>query len=192
MSRVLILTLVCMLSSALPLQALETAPRITDRELIEILTELKEGQKRLELQITNLQREMDKRFEAVDKRFDAVDKRFEAVDKRFEAVDKRFEAVDKRFEEVNQRFEMMNNLIIGILTAFAGIVAATISFALWDRRTMIRPFETKVKHIEDRQDALETEMLSDRKKFHQFVEAFRTLAQTDTNVAKVLKSFSLM
>ena len=45
--------------------AVEVAPRITDREIIERLTRLEEGQ-------TALMREMNQRFESMDKRFDMV------------------------------------------------------------------------------------------------------------------------
>ncbi len=113
--------------------------------------------------------QIDKRFEQIDKRFEQVDKRFEQVDKRiselredmnkrFELVDKRFQQVDRRFEELRQdmnsrfaqvdkRFEAMQNLMMAIIGAFAAIVAVTIGFAIWDRRTMIRPFEFQMKEI---------------------------------------------
>jgi len=80
-----------------------------------------------------------------------MEKRFE---QRFEQIDKRFlellEDMNKRFEQVDNRFgEMMT--YIGILAAiFAAITVGTISFALWDRRTMIRPFETKVSELDKR------------------------------------------
>ena len=45
--------------------AFETAPRISDREIVERLTRLEEGQK-------SLRSEMNSRFEAVDKRFDTL------------------------------------------------------------------------------------------------------------------------
>jgi len=59
--------------------AVEVAPRISDREIIESLTELKAGQKALEAR-------MDQRFEAVDQRFETVDKRFEAVNQQFDRL----------------------------------------------------------------------------------------------------------
>ena len=115
---------------------------------------------------------IDKRFEQVDRRFEQVDKRFtemredmnerfeqvdrrftemrEDMNERFEQVDKRFEQVDKRFEQVNNRFEEIMTFI-GILAAlFGAITLGTISFALWDRKTMIRPFETKVAKLTDK------------------------------------------
>jgi len=98
---------------------IEVAPRITDKEIIERLTRLEEGQK-------SILREIDKRFEAIDKRFETIDRRFEAIDR---------------------RFDQLNNLIIGIIGAFSAIVAVTIGFAIWDRRSMIRPFEDKVEEL---------------------------------------------
>ena len=56
--------------------AVEVAPRISDREIIESLTELKAGQKALEAR-------MDHRFEAFQQQ---IDQRFEAVDKQFDKL----------------------------------------------------------------------------------------------------------
>ena len=69
------------------------------------------------------------------------------MEKRF---DQRFDQIDKRFEQVDKRFgDMMT--FIGILAAvFAAITVGTISFAFWDRKTMIRPFETKVAELDKR------------------------------------------
>jgi len=50
----------------------------------------------------------NKRFEDMQK---YMEKRFEAVDKRFEDINKRFEAIDRRFEDVNKRFEDMRYYI---------------------------------------------------------------------------------
>jgi len=79
----------------------------------------------------------------------------------------------------------MFQLALGILGAFAAIVAATIGFALWDRRTMIRPFESKVKAIED-------ELAENRENLHSLLEALRSLGQSDEKVAEVLRQFRLL
>lgn len=125
---------ICLLL-AIPAHAVDVAPRITDREIIEGLTDLKGRSKHLEIKMDerfdavnqrfeSLESTMDKRFDAVnqrfeslestmDERFDAVDQRFESleskVDERFNAVNQRFEAVDQRFESVNQRFESLES-----------------------------------------------------------------------------------
>ena len=76
-----------------------------------------------------------------------VDRRFEQVDKRFEQVDKRFEQVDKRFEQLERRIDDLVNFLWILSGIFVSITGVTIGFALWDRRTMVRPFEEKVKRI---------------------------------------------
>jgi len=125
----------------------------------------------------------------LDERLNQVDKRFEQVDKRFEQVDKRFEQTDKRFaelrEDMNKRFETMQDLMIAIIGAFAAVVAVTIGFAIWDRRTMIRPFEREVREIND-------SILQDRKRLETMLEALRRKAATDQELASILKNFSLM
>mgnify|MGYP001561041286 CR=1 FL=1 len=120
--------------------AAEAAP---NREVVERLIKLEEGQKAI-------LREMDKRFEAVDKRLD-----------------------------------QMINIFIAIVAAFSAIVATTVSFAIWDRRTMIRPFETKVKKIED-------EITENRNRLNDLLTAFKTLGKSDKKVAEILKRFNLL
>ena len=125
----------------------------------------------------------------LDERLNQIDKRFEQIEKRFEQIDKRFEQVDIRMrelrEDINKRFESLTQIMIGIIGAFAAIVAVTISFALWDRRTMIRPFESKVKEIEDN-------ILKDRKRVSALIKILKEMAEEDPKLASLLKNFSLL
>ena len=129
---------------------------------------------------------IEQRLDAMEKRFE---QRFEQVDKRFEQVDKRFEDLradmNARFEQVDKRFEQQHNTIMMLIGVFTAITAATIGFALWDRRTMIRPFETKVKEIETNMDTLKTSNKN-------LIESLRELAKTDTRLAEILKQFNLL
>ena len=119
--------------------------------------------------------EMDKRF--VDLRED-MNKRFEQVDKRFEQVDKRFEQVDKRFGE------MMS--YIGILAAlFAAITVGTISFALWDRRSMIRPFESKVAD-------LDKSIMDNKEKYESLITVLKDYASKNKKLADILQQYNLL
>lgn len=52
-----------------PVQAVERAPRISDREIIESLVELKG-------RIDHLEVKIDERFDAVNQRFESIDKQF--------------------------------------------------------------------------------------------------------------------
>ncbi len=111
------------------------------------------------------------------------------MDKRFEQVDKRFvelrEDMNKRFEQVDKRFEQNMNYMWMLVVVFIGITAVTIGFAIWDRRTMVKPFEVRVKDIEE-------ELVKDRERLHKFVEAFKVLANKDEKVAEVLKELKLL
>ena len=82
--------------------------------------------------------------ESVDKRFEQIDKRFEQVDKRFEDIDKRFEQVDKRFEDVHKRLDLITRFMEILAAVFTAIAVATIGFAIWDRRTALKPVEQKI------------------------------------------------
>ncbi|WP_353683551.1 hypothetical protein V4D30_06635 [Thermodesulfovibrio sp. 3907-1M] len=107
------------------------------------------------------------------------------IEKRFEQIDKRFEQIDKRFEQIDKRFEQIITFMWMLVAIFTGITSATIGFAIWDRRTMIKPFETKTRIIEE-------EINRDREKLNSVVEAFRNLAKTDEKVAEVLKRLNLL
>ena len=56
-------------------RAVVTAPRISDREIIEKLAELKAGQEG-----------MNKRFDDMNKRFDDMNKRFDDMNRRFDTL----------------------------------------------------------------------------------------------------------
>ena len=138
----------------------EQAPRISDREIIEALAELKAGQQALH-----------QRFEQVDKRFEQVDKRFEQVDKRFEELRGDMNA---RFEQVDKRLDQMISLFIGIIATFAGIVVGTIGFAVWDRRSALRPALERSDALSVREERIE--------------RVLREYAREDPRLAQILES----
>jgi predicted PurR-regulated permease PerM len=155
--------------------AVEIAPRISDREIIERLTRLEEGQKHLE---TSLGAKIQANAEATLQLRNDMNAQFERIDTQFARVDTQFERIGDQF---NRQFQ----LTLGILGAFAAIVAATIGFALWDRRTMLRPVESKVKTIE-------AELSQNHQQLHALLEALRSLGHTDEQVANVLRQFHLL
>lgn len=163
---------VALLLVAPPLaNAVEVAPRISDREIIESLTELKVGQKALEAR-------MDQRFEAIDQRFEAFQQQ---IDQRFEAVDRRFEAIDQQLDKI---WALMLVMIAGIF--------GLIGYIVWDRKTALRPVEQRIM-------ALEAEFHRDLEIQHEdgsrltrLVKVLREMAKSDEKLANVLRSFSLL
>ena len=167
--------LASLFAAALPAIAVETAPRISDREIIESLADLKAGQKALEARV-------DQRFEAFQNQ---IDQRFEAsqqqIDQRFEAVDQRFEAVDRQLDNI---WTLMLVMIAGIF--------GLIGYIVWDRKTALRPVEQRIM-------ALEAEFHRDLEIQHEdgsrltrLVKVLREMAKSDEKLANVLRNFSLL
>ena len=129
--------------------------------------------------------ELSVRVDELEKRmvqgFENVDKRFEQVDKRFEQVDKRFEQVDKRFEQVNNRFGDMFNYFYILTGIFTAIMVASIGFAFWDRRTVIRQARKEAVEFIEREGVT-----------RRMLQALQTAAQEDEALAKAMRSHHLL
>jgi predicted PurR-regulated permease PerM len=177
MSRVVSLfsVLLVLLTPALS-NAIETAPPLSDREVIERLTRLEEGQKVLQQEMQQLRTDMNGQMQQL---------RQEVNDQIQQLRTDMNMQIQQLRTDMNAQFSHVFQLMVGMLGTFAAIVVVTISFALWDRRTMIRPFESKVKAIEE-------ELSQNRQRFHALLEALRALSQKDKQVADVLKQFDLL
>ncbi len=73
--------------------------------------------------------------------------------------------------------------MIAIAGAFAAIVAVTICFAIWDRRSMIKPLEYRMKDS-DRQ------IEENSHKIQKIILSFKELGSRDERIATVLRSIS--
>jgi predicted PurR-regulated permease PerM len=103
----------------------------------------------------------------------------------------RFEQVNKQFEQVNNQFNTITNLLVAIVGAFAAIVVMTIGFALWDRRTMLRPVEEKLNKLErDMADDVLEQVKGVRERLEKMEQLTRKRAEAETekqhHVQKVL------
>ncbi len=135
----MLLSLLC----PIKMEAIETAPPLSDQEIIERLTKVETK------------------------------------------IDANTATIAQLRQDMNAQFDRLSQLMLGILGAFTALVATTIGFALWDRRTMVRPFESKVQ-------AMENELARDRESLHSLLEAFRSLGKSDERVADVLRQFRLL
>lgn len=202
-----ILLLLTSVLVAMPVAAVDIAPRISDREIIESLAELKAGQKALEEKIdlrfnamqeqidqrfAAIQEQMDQRFTAVDQRFTAVDQRFTAVDQHFTAmqkqIDQRFIAVDQRFEAIDRRLDFIQQLMLVTIAGIFGLIG----FIIWDRYSTLRPMDMRLRRLEeDLERDLELQS-PEGSKLTRLIHALRELAKEDKKVEAILRSFSLL
>jgi Flp pilus assembly protein TadB len=151
--------------------AIEKADRISDREIIASLTELK-----IEM------RAMEKRF----------DQRFLDMDKRLEAMDKRLDGMDKRLDGMDKRLDMLQTILLWGLGLMATGIFTLISFVLWDRRTALAPAVHKTKELEEE---LEKE-IKKRKKLEERGErlemAIKEYAQKQPELLNALQAAKLL
>ncbi len=119
----------CCLSMAALASAVEVAPRITDREIIEGLSVLKQGNQDINKRIDDGNNRIDDLIQSVNKRFDDVNNRIDdltqSVNKRFDDVNRRIDdlkhTMDQRFDDVNQRFDDINQRFTGIDQRFLSL-----------------------------------------------------------------------
>ena len=165
--RLLIIAYLLLLAS--PAWAVEAAPALTDREIVERLTRLEtrldEGLQGLRADIQQLREDMNRQDQQLREDMNRQ--------------------IQQLREDMNQQFAQQFRLTLAVLGAFTALVVAIIGFALWDRRTMIRPFERTVKSLEE-------DLSTNRQRVEALLEALRSLGQRDPEVANVLKQFNLL
>ncbi len=93
-------------------------------------------------------------------------------------IEARLNEIDKRFEQIDKRFEQMMSFLWILTTVFVAITVMTIGFALWDRKTVLKPLEMKVE--------------SNATKLENALNALRKLAEIDKKVYVILKQFNLL
>jgi uncharacterized protein YoxC len=160
----LLLSLLC----SSPAFAVQRAPGITERELIESLTRLEAGVRANTEAIARLRQEMGNLRQET-----------------YSRIGQLREDMNKQFDRIDAQFDRVINVMLGILGAFTALAVLTIGFALWDRRTMIRPFEEKTKQIAE-------DLSQNRQSLRSLLDALRALSQSDEKVAEVLKRFNLL
>ncbi len=128
-----------------------------------------EADRKLLVEMNVRQSEMEKRL---DGRIDQLDKNINA----------RMDQMDNNF---NARMDQMDSKINNLSMIFVAIVVGIFGFAIWDRRTMTKPFELKVKVIEDKIEV-------NKKSLESLLLVLREQAKSDTKIAGILKQFNLL
>jgi len=174
-SKILYLFLLLQLIIPGALLALEPAPDITDREVVEKLAKLEAGQQALRSEIKTGQQALNQRIS----------------DLRSEMKSGQ-EALNKRLDDLSQRISDSSYTMITIFGALVVLISVVLGLILWDRRTMLKPVVERVERIE--RDIVQDLDLSnaDGSKLTRLINAIRELARTDEKLATVLRSFSLL
>jgi len=121
----------------------EEVPRITDKEIIERLTRLEEGQRSLEKRLDDLRDDINKRFEQIDKRFEQIDKRVEQVDSRIS--DLRTD-MNTRFGEVMTFLQILTGIYLATMGGVFGIL-----LLMWRRLSRV---EARIEEMTKREEEI--------------------------------------
>lgn len=115
------MTIVFLLTLSSNLHAVEKAERISDREIIESLAELKAGMK-------------------------GIEKRIDGLEKRMDGLDRRMDNIGKKVDDMG--IELRNFMMWGFGLIIAGMFSL-VGFVLWDRRTAVAPVARAIKEKEE-------------------------------------------
>ena len=191
--------------------AVEVAPRITDREIVEGLTELKAGQKYLNQRIDDLDKKLSQRIDGTNQRIDDLDKklsqRIDGTNQRIDDLDKklsqrindldrklsqRIDDTNRRIDDTNQRISDLYDINLTMFAILAALITGLFGYIIWDRRTMMKPVQERLERLEkdiERDLELRNEHGSIPARL---LNVLRELAKTDAKLAAVLRSFSLL
>ena len=152
--------------------SVDVAPRITDREIVERLTRLEEGQKSLAQRIDDTNRRLDDGFKALNQRIDDTNRRLEEG---FKSLSQHIEDNDN---SLNRRIDELRALLLwGFGVLFCGMLAL-VGFVLWDRRSALSPAVRQMEGLEEREERLEA--------------ALREYALKSPELAESLKKMGLL
>ena len=193
---ILLLLLQFILPSASSL-AIDAAPPISDREIIEKLVRLESGQDALNHRITDLRSEMKAGQDALRSEMKAGQEALRSEMKAGqEALNHRitdFRSEMKAGQEaLSKRLDDSNSTMLAFFGAIITLIVALFAYIAWDRRTMIKPVINKL-------DQLERNVVNDLDLHHsegslvrRQLKVLREYARHNPEVAEIMRELSLL
>ncbi len=148
-----------------PAGAVEATPALPDREIAERLARLEEGQGGLRADMQQLREDMNRQNEQLRADMQQLREDMNRQNEQLRADMQQLredmnrqneqlrtdigQQMQQLREEMTGQFARQFHLTLALLAAFSTLVAAILGFALWDRRTMLRPFERSVRSLEE-------------------------------------------
>jgi hypothetical protein len=181
--------------------AVEIAPRISDREIVEKLAVLEKGQAALGQRLTDLRSEMKAGNEAIRSEMKAGNEAIrsemkagdEAIRSEMKTGDEAIRSEMKSgYEALSKRIDDLHSTMLAMFAALITLIVALFAYIAWDRRTMLKPVVERVDHLER---VVMRDLDLDNKDgsvLVRLVHAMRELAKDDEKVATVLRNFSLL
>ena len=149
---------------SLPASAADVAPAVSD-----------------ESRLIRLETKVDALIDLLNQRMDHLEQRMDRIGQRIEHLEESLRT------DMNSQFDRLNALLIGLCSVFGLLVVALFGFVLWDRRSMLRPLEADMRHLEG-----DLATKGSKSRLDATVNALRVWAQENHQLAAVLKRLNLM
>ncbi len=212
-----LLMVMCLAMGSIAL-AVDVAPRISDREIIEGLSELKQGNRDLNDRIGDLNQSLNLRISDTNQRIDDTNQRIDdtnrriddlsqSVSKRFDDLtqsmnirfndlqqnmNQRFAVNDQRFMAIEQRFDGLQNLIIALFSSVMALIIMLIGYMIWDRKTAQQPMKARLTALEDEVCKKLDPNDTDHSILARLLAVQRQMAQDDPKLAETMRSQALL
>ncbi len=192
--------------------AVEVAPRISDREIIEKLAILQSGQQSLRAEmkssIDSLRAEMKSGMVSQRAEMKSGQQSLRAEMKSGQQslraemksgqqslraeMKSGMELLGKRIDDINIRMTNMQQTMLVLFGAMVTLIVALFAYIVWDRRTMFKP-------VVDRLDNLECDVIRDLDLCHidgsllsRQLQALREYAKHNPQLAEIMRGLSLL
>ena len=166
--------------------AVETAPRISDREITEKLARLEAGQEAL-------RSEMKSGYEALSVRISDLREEMKSGQEALRAEMKSGqEALGKRLDDLSGRQADTNATMLVLFSSLIALIVALFGYILWDRWTMMKPVAEKLHRFEY---AVITDLdmnHSDGSLLRRQLKALREYAGKNPEFAEIMRSLALL
>jgi len=170
--------------------AVDVAPRISDREIIEKLTSIESGQAALSQRLTDLRDEVGTIRAEMKTTQISFREEIRAGQAALREEIRTGQAALR--EEMRAGLDALRDTMLALFGGLIALIIALFGYIAWDRQTTMRPMQRKIEtlshHIER---DLEPEHV-DGSRMKRLLEALRELSKTDTKLETVLRNFSLL
>ena len=160
--------------------SVDVAPRITDREIVERLTRLEEGQKALHQRIDEGFKALNQRIDDTNQRIDDVNRTLgQRIDDTNRHMEEGFKSLSQRIGDgdssLNRRIDELRDLLLwGFGVLFSGMLVL-VGFVLWDRRSALAPAVRQMDGLREREERLEAALKEYASKTPELAEVLRKL-----------------
>ncbi len=211
-SKIIFILLYFLIGFSAVSMAVEVAPRISDREIIEKLSTLESGQTAFNQRLTELREEMKSGDAALREEIKSGDAALreeiksgdaalrEEIKSGDAALREEIKSGDAALREemkfgyaaLNTRMDDMFHTMLALFTAVIALIVALFAYIAWDRRTMLKP-------VVDRLDSLERDVDRDLDLRHaegsllsRQLKVLRTYAKSNPEFAEIMRSNFLL